>query len=40
MDNERKIKLRFSSIICREDDDKTDEILAVNDRLQKYCLGK
>ena len=40
MDNERKIKLGFSSIICREDVDKTDEIIAVNDRLQKYCLSK
>ena len=37
---ERKIKLGFSSIICREDDDETDEITAVNDRLQKYCLSK
>ena len=40
MDNEKKIKLGFSSIICREDVDKTDEIIAVNDRLQKYCLSK
>ena len=40
MDNERKIKLGFSSIICREDVDKTDEIIAANDRLQKYCLSK
>ena len=39
MDNERKIKLGFSSIICREDVGKTDEIIAVNDRLQKYCLS-
>ena len=40
MDKERKIKLGFFSIICREDVDKTDEIIAVNDRLQKYCLSK
>ena len=40
MDNERKIKLGFSSIICREDVDKTDENIAANDRLQKYCLSK
>ena len=40
MDNERKIKLGFSSIICRESDDKTDEILAANHKLQKYCLDK
>ena len=40
MDNKRKIKLGFSSIICREDVDKTDEIIAVNDKLQKYCLSK
>ena len=40
MDNERKIKLGFSSDICREDVDKTNEIIAVNDRLQKYCLSK
>ena len=40
MDNERKIKLGFSSNICREDVDKTDEIIAVNDRLKKYCLSK
>ena len=40
MNNERKIKLGFSSIIYREDVDKTDEIIAVNDRLQKYCLSK
>ena len=35
-----KIKLGFTSIICRKDVDKTDEITAVNDRLQKYCLSK
>ena len=30
-----------SSIICREDVDKTDEIIAVNDRiLQKFRLSK
>ena len=40
MDNERKIKLGFSSVICREDVDKTDENIAANDRLQKYCLSK
>ena len=40
MDNERKIKMCFFSIICREDVDKTDEIIAVNDSLQKYCLSK
>ena len=40
MDHEKKIKLDFSSIICREDVDKTNEIIAVNDRLQKYCLSK
>ena len=40
IDNERKIKLGFSSIFCREDVDKTDEIIAVTDRLQKYCLSK
>ena len=40
MDNERKIKLVFSWIICRKDADKTDEIIAANDRLQKYCLSK
>ena len=40
MDNKRKIKLGFSSIICWEDVDKTDEIIAVNDKLQKYCLSK
>ena len=39
-DNERKIKLGFTSTICRKDVDKTDEITAVNDRLQKYCLSK
>ena len=33
MDNERKIKLGFSSIIDWEDVDKTNEIIAVNDRL-------
>ena len=38
MDNERKIKLGFSSIIGREDVDKTDE--TVNERLEKYCLSK
>ena len=40
MDNERKIKLGFSSIIDREDVDKTDGIVAVNNRLQKYYLRK
>ena len=40
MDNERKIKLGFYSIIGREDPDKTDEIVTVNDRLLKYCLSK
>ena len=35
-----KIKLGFTSIICRKDVDKTDEITAVNDRFQKYCLSK
>ena len=40
MDNERKIKLGFSSIICREDADKTDEIIAFKNRLQNYCLSK
>ena len=40
MDTERKIKFGFSSIICREDVDKTHEIIAVNSRLQKYCLSK
>ena len=40
MDNERKIKLGYSSIIGRQDVDKTDEIAAANDRLQKYCLSK
>ena len=40
MDNERKIKLDFYSIIGREDPDKTDEIVTVNDRLLKYCLSK
>ena len=40
IDTERKIKLGFSSIICREDVDKTVENIAVNDRLQKYCLSK
>ena len=39
MDNERKIKSGFSSIICWEGVGKTDEIIAVNDRLQKYCLS-
>ena len=34
MDNERKIKLSFSSIISQEDVDKTDEIIAVNNRLE------
>ena len=38
MDNEKKNKLSFSSIIGWEDVDKPDEIVAVNDRLQKYCL--
>ena len=33
MDNERKIKLGFSSIIDWEDVDKTNEIITVNDRL-------
>ena len=33
-------KLDFSSITCREDIDKTDEIIAVNHRLQKFCLSK
>ena len=40
MDNERKIKLGFSSIIGWHDVDKTDDIVAVNDRLHKYCLSK
>ena len=40
MDNQRKINLGFSSVIGREDVDKTDETVAVNDRLQKYCLSK
>ena len=40
VDNERKIKLVFPSIIGREDVDKTDEIVAVNDRLKKYWLSK
>ena len=40
MDNERKIKLGFSSIIDREDVDKTDGIVAVNNRLPKYYLRK
>ena len=40
MDKERKIEFSFSSIIGRGDVDKTDEIVAVNDRLQKYCLSK
>ena len=40
MDTERKIKFGFSSIICREDVDKTHEIIAVNGRIQKYCLSK
>ena len=40
VDNERKIKLVFSSIIGREDVDKTDEIVAINDRLKKYWLSK
>ena len=40
VDHDRKIKLGFSSIICWEDIDTTDEIIAVNDRLQKYCLRK
>ena len=40
MDNERKIKLGFSSVIGCEDVDKTDEIVAVSDRLQKYCFSK
>ena len=39
-DNEREISLGFSSIIDREDVDKTDEIVAVNDILQNYCLSK
>ena len=33
MKNERKIKLVFSSIIGRGDVDKSDEIVAFNDRL-------
>ena len=33
MEKERKIKLGFSSIIGREDVDKTNEIVAANDRL-------
>ena len=40
MNNERKITLGFSSIIYREHIDQTDETIAVNDRLQKYCLSK
>ena len=40
MDNERKIKLDFSLIIGRENVGKTDEIVAVNDKLQKYYLSK
>ena len=40
IDNERETKLGFSSIIDREDVDKTDEIAAVNDILQIYCLSK
>ena len=39
MDNEKKL-----SWVCpfnyREDVDKTDEIVAVNDRLQVYCQSK
>ena len=40
MDNEEKIKLFYFSITCRKDVDKTDEIIAANGRLQKYCLSK
>ena len=40
IDSERKIKLDFSSIVGLEDVDKADEIVAVNGRLQKYCLSK
>ena len=40
MEKERKTKLGFSSIIGREDVDKTDEIVAASDRLQKYCMSK
>ena len=40
IDNEGKIKLGFSSIICRDDADKSDEIVAVSDRLRKHCLSK
>ena len=40
MDNERKMKLGFSSVIGRDDVDKSDEIVAANDRLRNYCLSK
>ena len=39
MDKERKFKLGFSSIIGRGKVNKKDEIVAVNDRLQKCCLS-
>ena len=35
-----KVKLRLFSIIDWGDIDKTDEIVAVNDRSEKHCLGK
>ena len=40
VDNKREIKLGFSLIVGWENIDKTDEIVAVNDRLQKYCPNK
>ena len=40
MDNKRKIKLAFPSIIGWDDVDNSDEIVAVNDRIREYCLSK
>ena len=40
MYKDENIKLGFSAVIYRGVFDKTDDIVAVNDRLQKYCLSK
>ena len=40
IDKAMKIKLGFSRIFNWSDVDETDEIAAVNDRLEMYCLIK
>ena len=40
IDESEKIKIGFSSVICRKDKDLEDEQNEINVKLKKYCEGK